>query len=513
MPQDTEKKEGWIFISVRSKLLVVYLAIVLGIFVALLVIFPRVFKGYMLERAGEDLLSTRQIIQETLEENDFRTSPYQRDKLDAVARAKGIEIWICEEAVRDSKGNLSIPTMGFGGDPSSQTISLSAESGAFIEQVRSGRAAATIFENKFPEYYSRNTLTMAYPVSYHVLRTFPSENEMDVNVEATAVVLLNRPLADISDNVHSVQLILIVIFLLLAVGVGLAIWAISNNMIQSIHQMRDVSAAISKGDFFEKVEVHSHDEIGELAASFNAMAEELARADETQKEFIGNISHDFRSPLTSIRGFAEAMLDDIVPPEQHKKYLQIIYDETNRLNKLANDMLLLNKMESGQEELQIHRFDINEMIVSLSLSFEQRIEEKGLDMQFRFLQDHLFVMADEDKIERVIYNLIDNAIKFTEKGDSITVETSIVNKKAYITVTDTGIGMDEETQKHIFERFRKGDKSRGLNKTGMGLGLAIVKQIILNHGEEILCRSREGQGTSFEFTLPLANQISFVEKK
>ena len=513
MPQDTEKKEGWIFISVRSKLLVVYLAVVLVIFTALLVIFPRAFKGYMLERAESDLVSTRQIIQEALEEKEFRSSPYQRDKLDAVARAKGIEIWICEEAVKDAKGNLTIPTMGFGGDKDAPTIALSAESGAFIEQVRNGLAEATIFENKFPEYYTQNTLTMAYPVAYHVVRTFPSDSSMDVNVDATAVVLLNRPLTEISNNVLSVQRILIFVFLVLALGVGLAIWAISNNMIQSIHQMRDVSAAISKGDFSEKVEVHSHDEIGELAASFNAMAEELARADETQREFIGNISHDFRSPLTSIRGFAEAMLDDVVPPEQHKKYIQIIYDETNRLNKLANDMLLLNKMESGQEELQIRRFDINEMIVSLSLSFEQRIEEKKLDIRFRFLQDHLFVMADQDKIERVVYNLIDNAIKFTEEGDSITVETSIVGKKAYITVTDTGIGMDEETQKHIFERFRKGDKSRGLNKTGMGLGLAIVKQIILNHGEEILCRSKEGQGTSFEFTLPLASQISFVEKE
>jgi signal transduction histidine kinase len=129
------------------------------------------------------------------------------------------------------------------------------------------------------------------------------------------------------------------------------------------------------------------------------------------------------------------------------------------------------------------------------------------------LQEKLYVNADIDKLQRVIYNLVDNAIKFTGEGDSITIETSIVNKKAFISVVDTGIGMDEESMRHIFERFHKGDKSRGLNKTGMGLGLAIVKQIIVNHGEGIQVYSKEGEGTRFEFTLPLANQVSFVEKK
>ena len=207
------------------------------------------------------------------------------------------------------------------------------------------------------------------------------------------------------------------------------------------------------------------------------------------------------------------MLEDVIPPEQQKKYLQIVFDETNRLSKLANDLLILNKMESGQDILQFSRFDINEMIRKLMLTFEQRIEKKELAVNFRFLQENLFVNADEEMIQRVIYNLVDNAIKFTEQGDSITVETSIVNKKAYISVSDTGLGMDEETQKHIFERFRKGDASRDLNKTGMGLGLAIVKQIIVKHGEDIRVSSKPGEGTNFEFTLPLAMQVSFVEKK
>ena len=170
-------------------------------------------------------------------------------------------------------------------------------------------------------------------------------------------------------------------------------------------------------------------------------------------------------------------------------------------------------MESGQEELHLVRFDINEMVRKLTLGFEQRAEEKKLNIQFKFLQEKLFVNADIDKIQRVIYNLVDNAVKFTQEGDSITIETSIVGKKAYVAVSDTGVGMDEESMRHVFERFHKGDKSRGLNKTGTGLGLAIVKQIIVNHGEGIQVVSKEGQGTKFEFTLPLANQVNFVEKK
>ena len=259
--------------------------------------------------------------------------------------------------------------------------------------------------------------------------------------------------------------------------------------------MKKAAEAITKGDFSQEVHITSNDEVGELASSFNVMAKELQSVDTLQSDFIANISHDFRSPLTSIKGYVEAILDGTIPQEQYSKYLSIVLDEANRLTKMTNNILDLTKMENGQIELHRVNFDINEMIIKLALSLEQRFEEKKIHVDFQFIQEKLYVNADLDLIQRVVYNLLDNALKFTEEGDSITVETSIVARKAYIVVSDTGMGISEEVLPHIFERFHKGDKSRGKNKMGAGLGLAIVKQIMLTHHEDITVRSQVGEGT------------------
>lgn len=368
-----------------------------------------------------------------------------------------------------------------------------------------------MFEDQFPEYYSKKTMTLAYTTNYYAQRMV--SDKMVLSVPATAVVLLNIGLEDISSSVQTTLILVLGLFGMVSILVAIVIWYLSNSIISPVNQMREIADAITQGDFSKKAEIRSRDEIAALANSFNMMVVELQEVESMRQAFIANISHDFRSPLTSIRGFVQAMLDGVIPEEQYNKYLNIVFEETNRLSKLTNDILELTKMESGQEELHLVRFDINEMVRKLTLGFEQRAEEKKLNIQFKFLQEKLFVNADIDKIQRVIYNLVDNAVKFTQEGDSITIETSIVGKKAYVAVSDTGVGMDEESMRHVFERFHKGDKSRGLNKTGTGLGLAIVKQIIVNHGEGIQVISKEGQGTKFEFTLPLANQVNFVEKK
>ena len=394
MPQD--KTRRGIF-SVRVKLLGIYMLVVLAILIVILVVFPRVFERYMMERSQTDLLTTRQIIQETLEETDFQTNLYLRDRLDAVARAKGIEIWICKEKVQSPSG-ISIPTLRLGGSTDSQDIVLSSTNAALIENIRSGVAQESLYQDLFPDYFSQKTITMAYSTPYYEQTTLGEVISM--RKQSTAVVLLNIAVSDISDSVQTTLHTILIVFVVLSILIAATIALVSNHMIDSIHQMQEVASAVTHGDFSKKVEVLTNDELGELADTFNLMVDELQEVDETQRAFISNISHDFRSPLTSIRGFVQAMLEDVIPPDQHKKYLQVVFDETNRLSKLANDLLLLNKMQSGTEELQITRFDINEMIVSLTLSFEQRIEEKHLQMQFHFLQDKLFVSADMDKIQR-----------------------------------------------------------------------------------------------------------------
>ena len=287
----------------------------------------------------------------------------------------------------------------------------------------------------------------------------------------------------------------------------------TNNIIRPVKEMKEMASSVAEGDFSKEVTSYSNDEIGQLAESINSMTTDLKELENLRSGFIANISHDFRSPLTSIRGFLEAMLDGTIPQEMHPKYMQVVLDETNRLTKMTNNILDLTKMENGQDELKLSHFDVNEMIVKMAIGFEQRIEEKSIQMDFRFLQEKLYVNADLDKIQRVVYNLIDNALKFTSQGDTIRVETSVVGQKAMISISDTGAGIDEKALSHIFERFNKGDASRGNDKKGNGLGLTIVRQILLNHGEDIKVQSKLGEGTTFTFTLPLAYKINLVEKK
>ena len=237
-------------------------------------------------------------------------------------------------------------------------------------------------------------------------------------------------------------------------------------------------------------------------------ANELNTLEDDQKKFVSNVSHDFRSPLTSIKGYVEAMLDGTIPVEMQDKYLNIILFETERLNKLTKSLLELNKFGSHGTMLDITDFDINHTIRMTVQTFEGRCMEKRITFNLILTGEKLFVSADMSKIEQVLYNLIDNAIKFSHTDSAITIETTEKNDKIFVSVKDTGIGIPGDSIKKIWERFYKTDLSRGKDKKGTGLGLSIVKEIVQAHGENINCISTEGVGTEFIFTLPLAKKLS-----
>lgn len=265
----------------------------------------------------------------------------------------------------------------------------------------------------------------------------------------------------------------------------------------------------ANGNLTYTIPVDSEDEMGYLSHSLNYMADKLNKNGEYQRQFISNVSHDFRSPLTSIKGYVEAMLDGTIPPELQDKYLNIILFETERLNKLTNSILELNKYGShGRTILDTGNFDINHVIKMTAMTFEGRCKEKHLSFELILTGQTLFVRADMSKIEQVVYNLIDNAIKFSHNDSTITIETTEKNGKVFVSVKDTGIGIPKDSLNKIWERFYKTDLSRGKDKKGTGLGLAIVKEIIQAHGENINVISTEGVGTEFIFTLPLAKEKS-----
>lgn len=260
-----------------------------------------------------------------------------------------------------------------------------------------------------------------------------------------------------------------------------------------------------KGDYSQPVMIQQNDEIGYMAATFNYMAHELQTLEDDQRKFVSNISHDFRSPLTSIKGYAQAMADGTIPVEMQEKYLNVIIFETERLEKLTQSLLELNKYGSKGYFLDISSFDLNHCIKMTVQSFEQISKEKQISFHLILTGDTLYVDADLGRIQQVLQNLIDNAIKFSHYNSSISIETTVRGDKVFVAIKDHGIGIPKESISKIWDRFYKTDLSRGKDKKGTGLGLAIVKEIISAHKENINVISTEGVGSEFIFTLSLTN--------
>lgn len=319
--------------------------------------------------------------------------------------------------------------------------------------------------------------------------------------QTIAAVYLHTPVPEIHKLRSSV-------FRLFMISGGVAIflaiilaYIFSLKFTRPLKQINNAAKIIAGGEFKNRLVVSSQDEIGQLADSFNQMVDDLQKLEEMRQGFIANVSHELRTPMTSIRGFIEGILDGTIPPERQNNYLLIVRDETNRLNRLVNDLLDLAKMEAGEITLNIKPFDINELIRLCVIKHETLITSKNLDIEAKFENENLLVNADRDSIERVIINLLHNAVKFSNENGRIILETAKNKDKILISIKDNGVGIDESEQKRVWDRFYKSDKSRGKDKTGTGLGLAIVKNIINEHKQDIWVESEIGFGTKFTFTL------------
>lgn len=269
-----------------------------------------------------------------------------------------------------------------------------------------------------------------------------------------------------------------------------------------LHKITEAATQYASGNLDYEIPVSTEDEMGYLSASLNYMSSQLRDMEDYQKKFVANVSHDFRSPLTSIKGYVEAMADGTIPPELHEKYLKIILFETERLTDLTQDLLALNEFDTKNLLLSKEVFDIHEMIKHVAASFEGTCTQRKISIELIFASKSLNVYADKRKIQQVLYNLLDNAIKFSDLDSAVTIETTERGDKVYTSVKDDGIGIPRGSLNKIWERFYKSDLSRGKDKKGTGLGLAIVKEAIQAHGENINVVSTEGVGTEFIFSLP-----------
>lgn len=327
-----------------------------------------------------------------------------------------------------------------------------------------------------------------------------------VDYQVRGYVMIHKNIRQIyRDADHFLNLSYIALVALLVISlmsIGIYLW----HTYRRIWMMNRMAHKYMEGDYEAVMEDAYEDELGFVAASFNYMANELNTLEEDQRKFVSNISHDFRSPLTSIKGYVEAMLDGTIPIEMQDKYLNIIITETERLTKLTSGLIELNQYGGhGKTILDKTDFDINEVIGQTAATFEGACSARHIVLELVLTGDELLVHADKSKIQQIIYNLTDNAIKFSHNESFIKIETHVKNEKVFVSVKDSGIGIPKDSISKIWERFYKTDLSRGKDKKGTGIGLAIVKEIIQAHGENINVISTEGVGTEFIFTLPFVD--------
>lgn len=290
---------------------------------------------------------------------------------------------------------------------------------------------------------------------------------------------------------------------LIALGMLVLILSAAHWLIiyRPVQKLCRAAGAYASGNYDRQLQMNRDDELGAVAHTMDFMAQSLKESEDDQRKMISNISHDFRSPLTSIKGYIEAILDGTIPAELQEKYLNIVLRETERLTKLTSSLLALNSMDPRQNRLDKTDFDINTVIKNTAASFEGTCTAKRITIDLLFSDWNSMVCADMGKIQQVLYNLIDNAIKFSLPDSVITIETTEKYEKVFVSVRDTGVGIPKGSLKKIWERFYKTDQSRGKDKKGTGLGLAIVREIIQLHNENINVISTEGVGTEFTFSL------------
>ena len=352
-------------------------------------------------------------------------------------------------------------------------------------------------------YYSDSRYTAGVPI------VFQDENGGDVTVFCYATTdntfISGLPVTFLQIFLTAAAIMLVIVIIFVA--------SMSYNMSRPLRQMSSAAKKFAVGDFSVRVKVSSDDEIGELATAFNYMADSLSSSESMRRSFISNVSHELKTPMTTIAGFIDGMLDGTIPPERHSHYMRIVSNEVKRLSRLVTSMLSLSRIDRGELKVNKQKFDLFSMLITILASFEQKIVERKLHITG--LQDFrsITVNADPDLMYQVIYNLIENAVKFTNEGGTINFAVEETRYDISVMISNTGPGIAPEDIRFVFDRFYKTDKSRSMDKKGMGLGLFIAKTIMRLHGGDIFVDSRVNEYTRFTFRLPRTEQNKSQSEK
>ncbi len=343
---------------------------------------------------------------------------------------------------------------------------------------------------------------------YSDVRYVVSQPVYDGTGNALALVIVSQSVGNISEIVSQIiEIFTIVAVVVVLVSVVLIVLA-SRQQAAPLRDMAKAASDFGHGELTARVKTGGHysQEVEELALAFNNMANSLEKSEYRRQEFVANVSHELKTPMTTISGYVDGILDGTIPPEKQSHYLHLVSDETKRLSRLVRSMLDVSRLQSqgGIPEEQKTRFDLEESLGQGLISFEQKILGKNLDVRVDMPEHPVYTRASQDQITQVIYNLLDNAIKFSPQGGVLAITLREGGSKAYVSVANDGETIPPEELPLVFDRFHKIDKSRSMNRESWGLGLYIVKTIIGSHGEDISVTSRYNR-TTFTFTMPLVN--------
>lgn len=321
------------------------------------------------------------------------------------------------------------------------------------------------------------------------------------NGELLGAVFVCSPSEGMSNMVDMVVRIIVMTSLWVLVIAMVCVYFLTERSIIPLRDMTAAAKKFSQGDFSTRITVSGRDEIAQLADSFNAMAQQLDKLEDTRRTFLVNVAHDLRTPMTTIGGFIDGIREGAIAADKQDYYLELISGEVKRLSRLVSQLLDVSRIEAGDRKFKFEDFDICEMGRMILISFESKLDEKKLDVEFDAESDNIYVNGDRDAIHQVFYNICHNAIKFSYEGAKYRIRINRMDKKVYVSVYNEGVGMPEEDLPHVFDRFYKSDKSRGLDKSGVGMGMYITKTIINAHGQDIWVKSVQNEYCEFVFTL------------
>ncbi|WP_069998094.1 sensor histidine kinase [Cellulosilyticum sp. I15G10I2] len=481
-------KKELVFPTLFSRLVTVYISILMMTLVFLFVVFTNAFQSYFVAYTQDIMIKQA----DNIAKEYYKVGIYGRSTKDTLEkilfRIQVMDSYLQSTTWLIDRSNTIVVVSENSNVP---FVDKTIPDAAVIKKVFDGNIVK--IEDGFKEYFSTPVLTIGYPV--------------EVLGQIQYALFIHTPMPLILQTIDEVRNIILKVVSITATLALIWIYIISKQMTKPLKEMNTVAKQIASGQFDKRLEVTGQDEIAELGLSLNHMATELDKIEESRRKFIANVSHDLRSPLTSIQGFVTALLDGTIPKDNQEKYLNIVLGESQRMITMTNTILELSKMEEGSTPIQKVTFNITTMIKGILATFEPIAKQKNVYIESIFEEDEPYVMADIDMIARVIQNLLDNAFKFVDDNGIIKITTSLKNNKMVIGIGNSGEPITEQEQKDIWNRFYKGDASRGKYKKGLGLGLVIVKEIIKLHDETIEVSSNADELVTFTFTISTSKKL------